>query len=284
MPFFIHILFVISNWIPSMLSHNVIFGKGKIFHFGPMGVAIISSYGIVITLKSTGSFALAFLVGLVCALLISAVFAWLSVKLEPDALGVITLAMHIAILNIAINWTSLTRGALGIPGVPRLSFFSSNTTLSITMAVVAVLWIIFMLYLDRSSFGRQISALAEHEWYAKSIGISKIKINLIAFFIYALGMTIVAFFSMQYLTILHPNDFMFPAFIFYITCELAGKPGSVLGVTLAIVLLTILKEGLRFMPIPTGLTGPLELIIFGVILFVAVWWRRDSVFPNTRSV
>lgn len=284
MSFFLHLLFVTANWIPTVLSHNMIFGKGGIFHFGPMGVSVISAYGFVITLKSTGSFTLAILVSFLAAMIISAIFAWLSLRLEPDGLGVMSIAMHLAILAIVLNWTSLTRGALGIPQIPRLPILTSLPSIAITMSIIAVLWILLMLWIDRSAFGRQLAALAEHEWYAKSLGINKVKINFLAFSLYAIGITIVSFFSVQYFTLLHPNDYLFPAFIFYIMCEVAGRPGSVLGVTLSIVLLASLKEGLRFAPIPIGYTGPVELILFGLILFVAVWWRRDVLFPTQRTV
>ena len=64
----------------------------------------------------------------------------------------------------------------------------------------------------------------------------------------------------------------------------AGKPGSVLGVTFSTVLLVLLKEGLRFLPLPTAVLGPVRLLLFGIILLVAVYVRRDTLFPQQRTV
>jgi len=88
----------------------------------------------------------------------------------------------------------------------------------------------------------------------------------------------------QYIRLLHPNDYLFPALIFYVTCVVAGKPGSVIGVTLATTLLVLLKEALRFVPLSASVLGPLRLILFGMILFGVVYWRRDSLFPEQRRV
>ncbi|PIR52818.1 hypothetical protein COU76_04710 [Candidatus Peregrinibacteria bacterium CG10_big_fil_rev_8_21_14_0_10_49_10] len=64
----------------------------------------------------------------------------------------------------------------------------------------------------------------------------------------------------------------------------AGKPGSVPGVTLASILLISLKEALRFVPLSPAVLGPVRLILFGLILFGAVWWRRDTLFPQEREI
>ncbi len=64
----------------------------------------------------------------------------------------------------------------------------------------------------------------------------------------------------------------------------AGKPGSVLGVTLSTILLILLKEGLRFVSLAPSILGPVRLILFGMILLAVVYWRRDTLFPKQRSI
>lgn len=284
MNFFWYILFVITNWFPTILAYNLIFGKGKILHFGPVGVMAVSAYASVITLQMTGSVILAFFAGLCGGVLLSLLFAWLSLRLEPDGFGVLSLAVHLMILAVILNWNSITRGALGIPGIQRLPLFQTPVTAAMTMTVIAIFWLLFMILLDRSSYGRKLEALAEHEWHAAALGISRARIHTIAFLIGGLAAAIGALTWYQYIGLLHPNDIHFPLLILYVTMVVAGKPGSVLGVSLSIVLLTLLKEGLRFLPLDPSVLGPVRLILFGVILFGAVWWRRDTLFPRQRTV
>jgi ABC-type branched-subunit amino acid transport system permease subunit len=56
------------------------------------------------------------------------------------------------------------------------------------------------------------------------------------------------------------------------------------GVLSSTILLVLLKEGLRFVPLPIAVLGPLRLILFGIILLTAVYVRRDTLFPVQRTV
>ena len=266
------------------LGYNLVFGKGKIFHFGPLGVSIATAYAMFIVLMQTQSYSLAILSGMLMAVIISLLFAWLSLRLEPDALGVMTIAMHLTLLSIVLNWTSLTRGALGIPGIPRLPFMEHIGVYAGVTTMIALLAFFFFLWLEHTAFGRQIAALAEHEWHAKSLGIHQGRIHAASFVLLGIVSTIGVLLAVPYLHLLHPNDFQFPIFIFLIMTIVVGNPGSVRGVTLATILLVCLKEALRFLPLSAGVLGPLRLIFFGLILLGAVWIRRDTLFPQRRTV
>ncbi|HLC75624.1 MAG TPA: branched-chain amino acid ABC transporter permease [Candidatus Peribacterales bacterium] len=284
MDFFWHTIALLGTLLPSILGHNLIFGKGKILHFGPVGISILSVYATILVLMATQSFTLALLAGLGISLLASLFFAWLSLRLDPDALGVMTIALHLVALSIVLNWSSLTHGALGIPRIPRLPFLDSVFDFALLSFGICILWILFMWRIDRSAFGRQLAALSEHEWHAESLGIDRMKVHCSAFLIAGAGITIVNFIYPQYVMFISPNDYQFPAFVFMVMAIVAGKPGSVLGVTLSTVLLIVLKEALRFVPLAPSILGPVRLILFGLILFGAVYWRRDVLFPQRRSV
>lgn len=284
MTFFWHLMIMIGTWLPGSLAYTMIFGKGKILHFGPVGVSLAAAYATFLTLSATENYFLAILAGLSFSVLISALFAWLSLRLEPDGFGIISIAAHLAILAVILNWTSVTRGALGIPRVPRAPFPISIEYFAITIIILSVLWILAMWRIDRSSFGRQLEALAEHPWHAAALGVSRPRVHFVAFLIGAVGAVLTSVPYVQYVALLHPNDFQFVGLIFYVMFVVAGKPGSIMGVTASTILLVLLREGIRFVPLPPDLLGPVRLILFGTILFAAVWWRRDVLFPKPRSV
>jgi branched-chain amino acid transport system permease protein len=284
MPFFLHIVCLTALYIPLSLGYTFLFGRGKVFHFGPIGVSLVSVYGTFLTFNATGSFVLGLFMGIVMALLFSAIFAWLSFRLDSDGLGILTIAGHLAILNIILNWQGLTNGALGIANIPRLPFMESQEAFAIGISVVCACWIGFFLWLDRTSLARQVSALAENEWHAKSLGINRIGVHLVAFMILGLCQASDNFFYPQYLHLLYPSDYMFPGFIAVIMRVIAGKPGSIWGAILSTAILTFLKEALRFIPMSSDLLGPVRLLLFGAILLAAVWYRRDSLFPKKRTI
>jgi branched-chain amino acid transport system permease protein len=284
MDFLWHIIVMIGISLPSVLGYNFVFGKGKIFHFGPVGVSLITAYASVLTMAHTQSFVLSFLAGLAMALVVSMLFAWLSFRLEPDGLGVISLAVHLGLFAVVLNWNGLTRGALGMPGVRRLPFLDSVSDFALFASVIAVLVVIAAWWINRGAFGRRLSALAEHEWYAGAIGVDRTSTHFFAFAIAAVGASLSNFLFPQYLTLLHPSDYQFHTFVFFVMVIVAGGPGNVLGVTLSTAFLVVLKEAIRFVALPASMIGPVRLILFGIILFIAVWLRRDTLFPTKREI
>lgn len=284
MTYLLHIIISCTMFVPITLGYNFVFGRGKILHFGVTGLSVVVAYSLFLTQRHTNSFTFGIAVAVLTAILLSLFFAWLALRLDADAFGILTIACHLGAIAIILNWTSLTRGALGLAQIPRMTGIQSPESFAIMTTMTAVVWIVLMLLVDRSFLGRSLTALSENRLHAESLGISRSKTYMQAFGVLAIGTVLSNIFFPQYISLLHPNDYGFHALVFYLMCSIAGKPGSVFGVTSALVFLTILKEGLRFLPLSPGLVGPLRLILFGVILLVAVYIRRNEIFPKRRAV
>lgn len=297
MEFIWHIIIMICVWLPGSLSYTLVFGRGKILHFGPVALSLAATYGTFLTIAATESYALGILVGVLIAIFMSLLFAALSFRLDMESFGIVSIAMHLMVLAIILNWNALTRGALGLPNIDRAPLPNDLGSLAFVLFLIAAACVACMWALSRSSFGRALTALAEQEHVAGALGVSRKRIYTLTFLCAGLINIIGAILSTQYFGLLHPNDFLFSSVIFYIMLVVAGKPGSILGVTLSTILLVSLREGIRFIqvpqwtdigwilaPIPSAVLGPSRLILFGVILFVAVWVRRDTLFPQKRII
>ncbi len=283
--FLLHTTILAGITLFPVLGYNVVFGKGKILHFGQEAFSIIAAYALWVPLMRYGyafipSLALCIAATALCALF----FAWLSFRLDPDGLGVLSIAVHLAVLAVVLNWQSVTRGALGIPRVPRLFLPASTEAFAALVIVLVLLWITALVLLDRSSFGRGMAALSEHEWHAESLGVSRRKLHTIAFLIAGFGSVVSAILFPPYIHLLSPGNYNFPVMIFFIMCVLAGGPGRVLGVTVSTIVLVFLREGLRFVDLPPDILGPVRLLLYGVILSAVVFLRRDRLFPKQRDV
>ncbi|MEQ1849789.1 MAG: branched-chain amino acid ABC transporter permease [Candidatus Peribacteraceae bacterium] len=287
MAYFLHLLIMAAITIPTTLGFNFVFGKGKILHFGHVGTAIVAAYSLILSQQVSGSWFQAILIAAFCTALISLFFSWLALKLEQDAFGILSIAVHLSLLAIVLNATALTRGALGIPGIPRMPGMETPEVFAIVVVIVVLVWIFFAWKLNASTFGRSLQALSEHRHHSEALGIRRSRVYAGAFLVAGLGTLTTNVFFAQYLGLLHPSDYGFPALIFMAMCIVAGGPGRVFGVTFATVVLILLKEGLRFLPVtlvPLSLRGPILLLLFGVILSVAVFLRRETIFPKQRSV
>ncbi|OGJ56455.1 hypothetical protein A3D88_03705 [Candidatus Peribacteria bacterium RIFCSPHIGHO2_02_FULL_52_16] len=284
MTFLLHVIAITAMSAPHILGYNLILGKGKILHFGPLGTSIIASYVTFLVTMTFSNYFLGLLAGLVAVVAVSSLFAWISFRMEPDGFGVMSIAMHLSFLAVVLNWHSVTRGALGIPRVPRFPFLETPADFALFAVVIVVLWIAFLWVLDRGSYGRKLAALSEQEWQAKSLGIDRRTVHWVAFVVVGLGALLTNIQFHQYIFLVHPNDFNFAYLIFMIMVVVAGKPGSIFGCVLSLILLSFLREGIRFLPLDADVLGPLRLIIFGVILLGVVYWRRDVLFPKPRSI
>lgn len=284
MNYLLTLIAVVGFSLPTYLGYNLVFGRAKILHFGPTGTSLVTSYSIFIVERATDSFMLGLLAGLVAGFLISAFFAWLALRLEGDSLGILTIAVHLALLAVVLNWDSVTRGAFGIPNIPRFPGLETLPAFAAFSVFIAVVWVWILWKVDHSWIGRSLAALAEHRIHAEALGINRAKMVFIAFMIAGLGSFLSGMLYPQYLGLLHPNDYGFRFLIYYLMCVVAGGPGNVLGVALSTSLILILQEGLRFAPLPLGVLGPLRLVLFGVILIVAVYARRKELFPQPRTI
>ncbi|HLD71907.1 MAG TPA: branched-chain amino acid ABC transporter permease [Candidatus Peribacteraceae bacterium] len=284
MTFLLHVITITCTSVPHILGFNIVLGKGKILHFGPLGTSIVAAYVTFLTTIHFSSYTIGILCGLVAVVLVSTLYAWVSFRMEPDGFGVMSIAMHLSFMAVVLNWSSVTRGALGIPRIPRFPFLNTTADFAIATLIVAVVWVVLLLLLERSSFGRKLTALSEQEWQANALGISRYAVHWFAFLIAGIGALIMNVLYHQYIFLVYPSDFAFSYLIFMVMVVVAGKPGSTLGCTVSVILLTFLREGIRFLPLEASVLGPLRLIFFGSILLAVVYWRRDVLFPKPRSI
>src|SRR3989344_4427114 len=105
MSFFIHIVILACLTLIPALGYNMVFGKGKILHFGQEGIALIATYSLWALIVVKGfSYPSALAASVAATVLIALLFAWLSLRLEPDGFGVLSIAVHLMVLAIVLNW------------------------------------------------------------------------------------------------------------------------------------------------------------------------------------
>jgi len=285
MAFFWHIIIIGSITLLPVLGFNVVFGRGKILYFGQEVFSLAAAYAVwVLVARFEWPLLAAIAVAAALVIVLSLFFAELSLRLEPDGLGVLTIAMHLMALTIVLNWQSVTRGALGISKIPRLWFPASPAVFAAMAILIAVVWVFLLWRIDRGKVGRALAALAEHPWHASALGINRRTLHTFAFLLAAIGSLGSGILFPAYILFLTHVNYDFPVLIFFITCIVAGGPGRIFGVTAATLALVFLREGLRFFALPYDLIGPVRLILFGLILFIAVWYRRDNLFPTRREI
>ena len=210
-----------------------------------------------------------------------------------------SLSFALLCMILARDWVTLTRGPMGIPGLPvpvlalpgglswRLSGPADFYRLLLGYAVLAHAAIYLVV---TSRLGRAMQAIKLNEPLAQSQGIDPLRYRLLAIGLSALLTGGAGGLFVFYLTIVDPSVFDFYYTETMLIMVILGGPGSFWCVLAASAVLTVLPEMLRF-------TTDLRMVLYGIVLIAAMllfpggaggWlqrrriarWRRPSGAPN----
>ena len=229
-----------------------------------------------------------------------------TLRLRGDYIAIVTLAFGEIIGDIAENGDqltvgdyALTNGKQGITPVDKIQLpFGEPFTLGaldgrpwfwVALALVAlVLFVNFRL--RDSRLGRAWIALREDEVAASSMGIPLVKTKLLAYACGAAFGGMSGAFLGSYLNTVNSDQFQFSFSIFILAMVILGGLGSIWGVVLGAVVLSVINNYLIpdvFNRVPRDLGLEFDLTelsfgVFGFLLVVMMVLRPEGLLPNRR--
>jgi len=226
--------------------------------------------------------------GLLLGGFIAAIFGGLlgipSFRLSGPFLAITTIGFSEIMRMIAMNWVGLTRGSLGLYGIPPLTpiRFGEDRAIEfvteasayyvILLLVFAVVY--FIRKLHRSEFGISVESLREDELGAESIGINTSQYKLAVFVISAFIAGTAGAFYAHYVGLISPNMLSLGITFSIITMVMVGGLGTITGPIIGAVVLTSLSEGLRF--VEDAINLDIRMIIYGIILILVILFMRQG--------
>lgn len=289
MDYLVHLAILLSIYLILAQSFNLTFGLGRLFNVAHVAAYAIGAYTTALLSVDLGQ---NFFSCVISSMALSACFALLigaiAIKLTHDYFAIGTLAFSSVVTAVLINWRSLTRGVLGIPGIPRPEIFgmdfSENNNFLALIVTVALLSNVFLYLLFRSSFARKLRMQAESPVSAESLGVFLKTTRNDCFIISSMFAGLAGSMYAYYINYIDPSSFNLHEMVFLISIVVVGKPGSFWGVTLATAFLVLLPEPLRFVALPPGILGPARQMLYATILFSVVYWKRHTLFPLQREI
>lgn len=275
------------------LALNFQWGLGGMVNFGLAGFYALGAYSCAL-LMLKGGFNTFFgalgamaIVGAVCGLV---AFVTLRVT-EEDYFAIVTLGVGEMLRLIALNEDWLTKGALGLTGIPRpLGATIPPTyypyfmlTLSVVL-VIACLW--FLRRLSRSPFGRVVRAVREDDVVAATLGKNvlwaRVRIFAIGGALIGLAGSLHAFYY-QYID---PTQFSTIVIAYAFMAVIAGGRGAHLGTVLGAAVVMLLLEGSRFakelVRLEADQLAAIRIIIIGVGLILLLIYRPHGFLREYR--
>jgi branched-chain amino acid transport system permease protein len=110
-------------------------------------------------------------------------------KLKGDYLALATMGFSFVVYAILLNWTSLTRGPLGLPGIPKPRIFginfSNNFSFLILVAIITLISYLIIKRITISPFGKVLEAIRDDELAVRVLGKNTFKMKSLSLMISA---------------------------------------------------------------------------------------------------
>lgn len=269
-PTILNTLGLMGIYVILALGLNLINGMAGMFSIGHAGFWALGAYAAAVMivknplgLPPSLDFPAAILAGTLAASMAGFILAIPCLRLSGDYLAIVTLGFSVIIVTLLYN----------------IEYVGAATGMSIpTRAGPGIIWIfvglalVFYYRLQFSNIGRTILALREDEIAAQSIGINRVGLKTLVF---VLGAGMAGLAGALYAgsaNYINPLGFEFDQSIKILTMVVMGGLGSLTGVTIAAVGLTLLPEILRLLEFKEY-----EMLAFAVILLAIVLWRPEGI-------
>ncbi len=281
MNYLIHILTLFLLYLLLVESMNLYLGYTGILALSHIAFMGLGGYtGAIITLNG-GSFWTGFFLGGFLSLIVGCLLGLTSLRLRADYLGIATLGFTQILSSIFQNWTDVTRGPLGLPGIPRPGLFGFPLTekfhyFLFVLAITALL--IFLMHrLVKSPFGRVLETIRDDEIGAKMLGKNTLAYKLA---IFSLGSMIAGFAGVLYahfITFIDPHSFTLEEMGTVLVMLMVGGLGTFRGPFYGVALILFLQEGVRFLNLPPQVVGPLQLLLYSLLFLIVMMYFPQGI-------
>lgn len=282
MDYILHLFILICFYTLLSQSLNLSAGFSGLVSLAHAGFYGIGAYTTAIL---STQFGFSFWLSIPLAMLISGAIAFIvsliALRTVEDYFIICTLGIQVILFSIMNNWTDLTRGPLGIPGIPSISLFgfhidSKISFLLLSLFFVAIIWFVLR-NISRSGFGKILTAISEDEIYAQSIGKNVYLSKTVSFTLSAMFAAIPGTLYAHYISYIDPTSFTVGESIFILSIVIIGGLGNLAGSFFAAAFLILLPEALRFVGMSDSIAANMRQIIYGLILVLVMMTGKNGV-------
>lgn len=281
-PYIIHLLILIGIYIILAISLNLALGYSGLLNLGHVALFGIGAYTSALLTLNGFPFLLSLILAGVVASAFGALLVWATKKLHGDYYALATLGFAFVVYSLLLNLTDLTRGPLGIPGIPKPNLFGlvikSNLSYLIFVAIIAVICIGVIYALVKSRFGKLLEAMRDDELGLRVLGKNTGKLKYKAMMISAFFAGIAGSLFAHYISFIDPGSFHLSEIILIFTIVIVGGIASIKGSIVGTIIILLIPEVLRFFPIPSSILGPMRQMIYAAILLGILLYKPKGIF------
>lgn len=166
-----------------------------------------------------------------------------SFKLGGVYLAVLTIAFNLIIHQLIISLDQITKGPVGITGIPPLV----PNSMAPAGKWVLILCLVYVAYkanrnILRSFFIRELWAIRENEFLASSFGINTYWTKVVAFEVSAIFAGLGGFLYGHIMSYISPDLGSFFSSVMFVMMLIAGGSGTLIGPIIGTVIITVVPE------------------------------------------
>ncbi|MBS3111030.1 branched-chain amino acid ABC transporter permease [Candidatus Woesearchaeota archaeon] len=271
--YIIPLLIIISILLILALSLQLTLGYTGLVNLGHVGLMAIGAYAsALLSLHGAPLWASTIIASFSSALVGYALMFPIH-KLKGDYVALTTMGFSVIVYVILLNWRGLTRGPLGLVGIPRP--FESDVAFLLFTCTMALFSFIVIRRIARSSFGTVLRAIRDDETAVRTAGKNTLKVKSCAFAVSGFFAGLAGGIYGQYFAYIDPSSFTFNLSIVFTAIAIIGGLASLKGTVYAAIVLVLLPEPLRFIGFSSSILGPAREMIYGVVvLLVLIYWPK----------
>lgn len=204
-----------------------------------------------------------------------------ALRVHGDYFVIASFGFQVILFSVLNNWVGLTRGPLGLPGIPQPQFgalrIETHGEFLALVWVLALLTFLICRRLVQSPYGRVLKAIREDEVFAQSLGKNVAYFKLSVFAVGAGLAAVAGALYAVYITFIDPTSFTISESIFLISIVIIGGLGNLWGAVLGAAILVVLPELLRFIGISQTYVANIRQMIYGTLLVVMMFLRPQGI-------
>jgi ABC-type branched-subunit amino acid transport system permease subunit len=258
-------------WVAFALSYDLSVG-----HAGTVTLAHPAFFGIgaytaaVLSTAAHAPFLTTVVVAPALAGAAALVIGALFLRLSDVFFAIGTLGVAFMANIVAVNWQSVTKGALCITQIPRPPWAADLAgRYYLILAIAAAAGGVYVA-LTRGRVGRALAAVRGDEGLAQTFGANPFVYKMLAFVVGAMLAALVGVFQAHHVSVVCPDTLGTFYTLNLLIIVFLGGVGTMRGVVLGAVLFTIIPELARFAQV-------LAQLAYGVVLLLVVLYAPDGV-------
>lgn len=266
-------------YIPLALSQNLITGFAGMLTMGQAAFYGLGAYTSALLVMRLGvPWPIAFLAAGLVAAIAGVIVGVPCLRVGSDYLTLMTIGFGVIFSAVATNWVALTRGSMGMPGVPPASIgplvFNTLPKQYYLYLLIAAACYFFMYRLTNSHIGRALIAIREDEIAASTMGINIAYYKVLAFTFGALWAGFAGSMLAHLLAFVGPQSFTLDESLLHVQMAILGGfgslAGSVIGAAILVSLPQIFQDIYKY-----------RMLINGILLLMLMAWRPQGIMGKS---